>query len=729
MFLFIVCLSLVACASGREQSPGVSAASASSSTGLAASVRLLSTQLSYRSIAEALRDAAPEDSLELSPGRFEGAFEVQGKRVLIVGAAGGSSQLHVVRDGLRVSAKGELTLENLSLNAEPLSVPTAAIQVRGGELTLRDVVARGLRRPLVHFQSPGAVLRVIRSSVINSRGAVFQLDAGHLYVNGSVIASCHGPVFALGEAAGELHVGHSDLIDNGSLFAPDMSAESRQTSFRFNIFSPKVAGAIAGASGDKGRDENLALDAEDLAVLLPDWREGVFAPKSMPRWDADGLDYGALPSSEGRARLAASIPRWLQLFNDYSAIRASASLGSKGIEDPSLETVQATIYRRIAAFLTGRRAGLLARDVSAAWPFAPASWYLRDRLRTATEYLREGIPGKLIVVGDTEIVPGLAERLEAFYAAAYRNRDPNSERRFVLEIQEPLTAKTDNEALGREFRFDNPEHEKLERGLAMVANKRSHLEQKRDRLEAKLRGYASKRLAAGQEAPSLAETRAEQELRERVEALGALETRRSHLQGRLEQAPREILCRFKGTKTTRREAIVLTVNGSERLPATREDIALSIEAEPACGFPGFEGRWKVPQAQDWVTERVFHDLLAVTWLDERVEALQKGLNSGAHSRGESDDADSFFRLLFQDLALIQTDLLHLPEPAGQPSASWLEVSLGEDGYPRVLVPFSPRSVVSSSDVYRMLPHVKRSLEDYFREQTMEPLFLFAEPFL
>ena len=40
-----------------------------------------------------------------------------------------------------------------------------------------------------------------------------------------------------------------------------------------------------------------------------------------------------------------------------------------------------------------------------------------------------------------------------------------------------------------------------------------------------------------------------------------------------------------------------------------------------------------------------------------------------------------------------------------------------------------RSIASSSDVYRLLPHVKSSLEGYFREQTMEPLFLFAEPFL
>ena len=692
-------------------------------------MRLLSTQLSYRNISEALRDAAPEDTLELGPGRFEGAFEVQGKRVLIVGAAGSGSHLHVVRDGVRVSAGGELALENLSLDAEPLSVPTAAIQVKDGALTMRDVVARDLPRPLIRFNSPGAVLRIVRSSVIGSRNAVFQLDAGHLYVNGSVIASCRGPVFVLGTDAGELHVGHSDLLDNGSLFNPGTLTSARQTSFRFNIFFPKVAGAFASGSGNKAEDENLALDAEALEDLLPDWREGVFKPSSMPRWDADGLDYGARPSDEGRARLTASIPRWLQLFDDYAAIRASASLGSKGIEDPSLETVRATIYRRIASFLTGKRAGLLARDVSAAWPFAPAAWHLRDRLGTAREYLREGIPGKLMVVGDTELVPGLAERLESFYAKAYQNRDPNSARRFVIEVQEPLMATTDSEALGREFRFDNPEHGKLKRALTMVANKRARVEQKRDRLTAKLRGYAGKRQASGQQAPSLAEKRAEQELRERVDALGALETRRAHLQGRLEQAPREILCHFKGTKTTRREHVVLSVNGSQRLPASREHIALTIEAEPACGFEGFKGSWTVPQAEDWVTERIFHDLLAVTWLDERVDALQRGLNSGAHSKGETDESDTFFRLLFQDLALIQTDLLHLPEPAGPPSASWLEGDLSDDGYPRVSVPFSPRSVVSSSDVYRILPHVKRSLEDYFREQTMEPLFLFAEPFL
>jgi hypothetical protein len=717
------------CSSGQRASEAAQAGAAEA----LGRVQLQSTQLTYRTINEALRDAAEEDTLALSAGRFDAAFELQGKRILLVGAVGGASQLRVVRDGIQVASDAELALESVAIDAEPLSVPGAAIQVRGGALTMRDVDARDLRRPLVHFDSPGAVLRVVRSSVIGSRGAVFQLNAGHLYVNGCAIASCRGPIFTMGAEAGELHVGHSDLFENDILFPPGSIDAARRASFRFNLLSPKVVKGFPIPTGDLDghgdKAENLALSKDQLEELLPDWREGDFTPREMPRWDPGGLDFGARPSAAGRARLTEAIPQWLQLFKDYSAIRASASLGSAGVEDPSLESVRATVYRRIASFMTGKRSGLLARDVSAAWPFSPAAWHLRDRLRTASEALREGIPGKLLVRGDTEVVPGLAERLEGFFAQAYPMRDPNSERRYIIEIVEPLKATTEKEALSRDFRFVNPEYGKLENALAMIANRRARVEQKRDRLQAKLRGFNSKRQARGQAKPSLAEQRAEEELRERLAALVELEARRVELKDRLEKAPREISCHFEGTKTTTREAIVLSVNGEQRLRASRDHIDLQVAPEPACGFEGFKGSWTLPEGDDWITERVFRDLLAASWLDERIEALQRGLMSGAHSQGETDEADRFFRLLFQDLALILTDQLHVPTAKGQPSASWLDLALGDDGYPRAQVPFSPRSVASSSDVYRILPHVKSSLEAYFREKTMEPLFLFAEPFL
>lgn len=695
---------------------GTSGAAGTDAAAAMGRVRLASNQVTYRDLGEALLFAAADDTLELAPGLFRGVLDVKGKHLRVVGDAQGRSELLISEAGLRVTDGGGLSLENVTVRAEGAVVLDPAIDARDADLSLRNVRALDLGRPLARFDSPGRVMRVAHSLVARGRAPSLILVRGDLYSLACVFADNVGPVFSRGAGAGRLHAGHGTLIGNRRL------VDDGESSTPVDLY----ASIVEDPGFALDAEANLVLASGEAAGLFPKKARGDYRPVRMARQDADGLDYGAVPSDEGAERLATAVPRWLELYNDYAAIRASGFVSDGGDGRSLRDAIRDTFYRRVAAFLTGSRRGLLVRDVLLALPFAPPDWHLRDRLDGALKGLATGLPGRVLVAGDTQAVPGLAEKLEAFFARAYPVRDPNEERRYVVEVVRPLGTTTAKEALAREFAYASPEYAKVARSLSMAENRVTQLTRKATDLKGRLAGLAQVRAVSRQAEPGLEERRGTEQLAEIQKELAEVTAQQAALKTEAGKLTETVRCHFKGERRVSRESLAVTINGELHLEPVRQTLEIDVAPEPACRFEGFKGRWERPTGDDWLATELARDLLARAWLGPRLEALQAGLLKPSLARTESEEADAFFTLLFQDLRLLLGRAL--PAEAAQPpvNAEWLSVSVGANGYPVVSVPFSPSDVNPEPEAWRLLPLVGRSVAKYSEERFGEPLFLFAD---
>ena len=677
-------------------------------------VRLASNQVTYRDLGEAMLFAAVDDTLELAPGLYRGAVEVKGKRVRVVGDPAGGSELLVAEQGLRVTDGGSLTLEGVTLRTEGRLSDAPVIDAVDADLRLTNVRALDLTRPLARFQSANRVMYVAHSLVARGKAPSLVLAGGDLYVLGTVFADNVGPVFSRAPGAGRVHAGHGTFVGNLRLLDEGVEGSAAVDLLASVVENP---GFPVDASA------NLVLASGEAATVFPRRAEGDYRPARLERQDADGLDFGAVPSDAGAERLAAAIPRWLELYNDFAAIRASGFVSDGGDGRALQEAIRDTFYRRVAAFLTGGRRGLLVRDVLLALPFAPADWHLRDRLDGALKGLSTGLPGRVLVAGDTQAVPGLAERLEAFFARAYPARDPNEERRYVLEVQQPLSSSTTREPLTRTFSYDNPEHAKASRSLSMLDNRVAQLTKKIAELKGRLAGLAQIRAASRQTERGLEERRGEEQLAQLQAELAQASAQQKGLKGRTGQQDAAITCTFKGERRITRDELVVRV-GDQVFRPSRVHVELDVAPSPECRFTGFHGVWDRPQDDGWLATELAGDLLATTWLAPRLEALQAGLLRGELARTESDASDAFFVLLFQDLRVLVGAAL--PPRVEGPTANpeWLAVSLGADGYPVVTVPFVPAEPAPEHEAWRLVTPIGRSVATYVEERFGEPLFLF-----
>lgn len=707
----IAALLVAIVASGCGGTPDTGAAAAAMGR-----VRLASNQVTYRDLGEALLFAAAADTLELAPGLFRGALDVKGKHLRVVGDPEGRSELLVSSGGLRVTDGGGLSLENVTVRTEGAVGLEPVIDARDADLALRNVRALDLSRPLARFDSPGRVMHVAHSLISGGRAPSLLVVRGDLYSLACVFADNVGPVFSRGAAAGRLHAGHATLVGNRRL------VDDGESSTPVNL----AASIVENPGLPVDADVNLVLASGEAAALFPRKDRGDFSPSRMTRQDADGLDYGAVPSSDGAERLATAIPRWLELYNDYAAIRASGFVSDGGDGRALRDAIRDTFYRRVAAFLTGARRGLLVRDVLLALPFAPPDWHLRDRLDGALKGLAKGVPGRVLVAGDTQAVPGLAERLEAFFAKAYPARDPNEERRFVVEVTRPLGEITAKEALSREHEYPSPEHAKLARSLAMAENRAAQLTRKATDLKGRLAGLAQVRAVSRQAEPGLEERRGTEQLAELQRELVEVTAQQTTLKAEAGRLTATVRCHFEGERRVVRESLAVTINNELRLEPVRLRVEIDVAPEPACRFAGFQGRWERPSGDDWLADGLARDLLARTWLGPRLEALQAGLLKPNLARTESDESDAFFTLLFQDLQLLLGRALPPEPPTVAPNPEWLAISAGADGYPVVTVPYVPADANPEHEAWRLLPLVGRSVGKYAEERFGEPLFLFAD---
>lgn len=680
-------------------------------------VRLASNQVTYRDLGEALLFAAADDTLELAPGLFRGALEVKGKHLRIVGDTSGHSEVLIVDQGVRVEAGGGLTLENLTLRADGPVRVEPALDVHDSDLVLCNVRAVDLPRPLVRFDAPGRVLRLAHSLVAGGRTTSIALVHGQAHALGCVFADNVGPVFSRGPEAGRAHAGHGTFLGNQRLI-DDGDDTANPVSLKACVIEAPRFPVDATA--------NLVLAEGEAAGLFANRATGDYRPRHMERQDADGIDYGAVSSEDGGERLAKSIPRWLELYNDYAAIRASGFVSDGGDGRALQEAIRDTFYRRVAAFLTGGRRGLLVRDVLLALPFAPPEWHLRDRLDSGLRALATGLPGRVLVAGDSRAVPGLAERLEEFFARAYPVRDPNEERRFVIEVTQPLQTATAKEALAQEHQFANPEHAKISRSLSMADNRVAQLGRKATDLKGRLAGLAQVRAVSRLPEPTQEERRATEQLAQLQKELDEATTRQKELKKALEKLPPSVLCRFKGERRTTSESIALKINGELWFEPRRVHIEIDVAPEPACRFEGFRGHWSRPSEDSWLADELAAFLLARTWVAPRLEALQVGLLKPGLAHTESNDADAFFTLLFQDLRLLRGQAREVRAPAPAANPEWLSIAAGADGYPIVQVPYAPADPVADQEAWRLLGLAGRSAATYVEENYGEPLFLFGD---
>jgi hypothetical protein len=686
-------------------------------------VQVRSSQARCRDLNEALSLADTEDTLELQPGRYVARLSIDGRRLRIAGPPEGGAVLVLEGAGIEVGPGASLLLESLELTTG--DGPDAPAIVARGELAIRDVRVRATETPIVRFEATDQSLSVLRMRVDGGHGPVFDLLSGHSYFAGLVVRQIHGPVLRIYPDARSVHASHCTWLDVETPFALE-GAGGRAPSFRYSVIEDAGGGEREPSWQSIDAETNLVLDANGVARLFPTRATGDLTPVEMPRWDRDGVDYGAVSSAAGKARVLKMVDTWLSRFEAYTAIRAIGFLADRADAEPLLARAREAIYRRVGALMGQKRIGLLVRDLALALPFSPPGWFLRDRLHGVARGLSGDIPGRIMVVGE-EHTPELDKRLDRFFAQAYRWRDPNHEWRVVVEQVTPPGTDRQTEALTRQHTFVNPQHLKLTRALEIDRHRRAQGEQKKARLEVQLNGLRQQRQARSQEGPSGRESRLAGRYDRQADQLAQLAGRIMKTEAALGQTPKELTCVFKGTRSVEIERRQIVVNGDLAIGPRRERVHLSIEPEPTCGFAGFEQTWITPASETWVTDRVLSEVLARAWFKDRVARVRAGLATPRLATLESDEADTFFRLLFQDLGLIRRGLISSavePEQAG--NDEWLLIEGDAEAIPTVSVPFTPSRGGSTPDVLRQMDALAPVMDAYFLDRFLEPSFLFTD---
>lgn len=686
-------------------------------------VQVRSSQARCRDLNEALSLADTEDTLELQPGRYVARLSIDGRRLRIVGPPEGGAVLVLEGAGIEVGPGASLVLESLELTAG--DGQDAPAVVARGELAIRDVRVRAAQAPIVRFEARDQSLSVLRMRVDGGQGPIFDLVSGHSYFAGVIVTQVRGPVLRIRPEADSVHASHCTWLDVETPFALE-GAGGRAPVFRYSVLEDAGGPGRWPSWESIGAETNLVLDANGVARLFPARTEGDLTPVEMPRWDRDGVDFGAVSSAEGKERVLKMVDTWLSRFEAYTAVRAIGFLANRADAEPLLARAREAIYRRVGALMGQKRIGLLVRDLALALPFSPPGWFLRDRLHGVARGLSGDIPGRIMVVGE-EHAPDLDKRLDRFFAQAYPWRDPNHEWRVVVEQVTPPGTDRQTEALTRTHTFANPRHLKLTRALEIDRHRRAQGEQKKARLEVQLNGLRQQRVARGKERPSGRETRLAGKYDRQADQLAQLAARIMETEAELARTPKELTCSFKGTRSVEVERRQIVVNGDLAIGPRRERVRLSIEPEPTCGFAGFEQTWITPASETWVTDRVLSEVLARAWFKDRVARVRTGLATPRLATLESDEADTFFRLLFQDLGLIRRGLISgalEPERAG--NDEWLLIEGDAEAIPKVSVPYTPDQGGWAPDVLRQMEALAPVMDAYFLDRFLEPSFLFTD---